>query len=370
MTLCRRAALRLLIGCSVLMSPACSVKATTVGPLEVLTPPQPQLFAATSIWDTPLPKVAAKAGADDLAGRLARQAQYNDRGAPVKGLYATGFGVNINMQNYSVPVWTVPLGQPRVKVTLLDGAGAARPPGWARGLPEQLAEVPLPTGVGTLEARGSDGHVAIWQPSTDTYWEFWVFHTAPAGSRGPTARYGGRIQHVSASSGVLPNNWGARATSLALLGGVVRMGEYLRGVVPHALAVGLPAVSMVAVAPATRGDGPGASVASGSASAAAADAVPEGARFRLPSGYDCLGRVPAERPLVRILCAAARDYGMIVVDRTGGTVSFYAEDDKTVGTSFSDVTASPWPWVALGGPGSGLTDAFPWSDLTSVGPGT
>jgi hypothetical protein len=315
-------------------------------------------FSPRSFWNLPLPDDARTDPASDLADRLARQTRYDDTTSPVRGYFAPGYGVNVNMADYSVPVWTVGEDQPTVPVTLVDEAGEPRPAGWAGGLPEQLRAVPLPTGVGELAADGSDGHVVVWQPSTDTYWEFWVFDTTGARG-GPSALYGGRIDHVTRSGGVLPEQWGARGTSLALLGGVVRMREFADREVPHALAVAVPVISAEHLAPATRDDGPGASVAGGPAER---DAVPEGARFRLPAGYDCAA-LPGDRPLLEVLCVAARDHGLVVVDRTGGTVSFFAEDDKTVGTPFSSVGSSPWAGVALAGPESGLTDLFPWEDL-------
>jgi hypothetical protein len=319
-------------------------------------------FASDSIWNTPLGDDVPIARSD-LAERLARQAAYSDVSTPVRGFYGAGYQVNVNEEQFSVPVWTVPADQPRVPVRLLDERGAPRPPGWAQGLPERLADVPLPTDVDQLQADGSDAHLVVWQPSTDTMWEFWVFARDAREPATFTAAYGARLDGVSRASGVLPNQWGARATSLALAGGLVRMADYEAGRIPHALALAVPVIADGHLPPATRDDGPGASVAAGPAQQ---DAVPEGAHFRLPAGYDCAGRAEGAPLLVRLLCEAARDYGMYVVDRTGGTVSFYAEDDRTAGTPYGPAS-SPWDGVVFGGPDSGL-DAFPWRDLLHVTP--
>ena len=74
---------------------------------------------------------------------------------------------------------------------------------------------------------------------------------------------------------ILPCNWGARATGLALIGGVITMADYEHGVIPHALAISVPVASNKAVWPATRTDGPGSATPSGDLR----DAVDEGARL-------------------------------------------------------------------------------------------
>ena len=62
--------------------------------------------------------------------------------------------------------------------------------------------------------------MTIWQPKTDTLWEFWQ---ASKQSDGWHASWGGAIKHVSQSRGYYTTNswpglsqpnWGATATSL------------------------------------------------------------------------------------------------------------------------------------------------------------
>lgn len=80
----------------------------------------------------------------------------------------------------------------------------------------------------------------VWQPSTDTLWEFWQLRRDRDGWQ---ASWGGRMDRVSSASGAYapPHaNWGATASSLALAGGVITPGELRRGRIDHALAIAIP----------------------------------------------------------------------------------------------------------------------------------
>jgi len=320
------------------------------------------LFGLRLADDAPL-----LSGPADGGPRLARQAAYGPTSSP-KGWYAEGYQSIFQVGRYSVPIYTVAADAPRVPVRWVDpGTGAVRPDAWACGLNAALAAVPLParTDGRALQADGTDGHLAVYQPATDTLWEFWDFaDRGPAASPRFTAGYGGRIDHVHTAPATLPCQWGARATSLALTAGVVTMQDYLSGSINHALAVGVPVADAAVVGPATRTDGPSAAVPGNDAR----DAVSEGSRYRLPAGYDCAAHLPAGAPrLLQLVCGAARDYGLVVVDKTGGSVTLQAEDDRTVGTPYQSVQTSPWAGIGdqFGGP-KGVLNAFPWRDLRQV----
>ena len=125
---------------------------------------------------------------------MARQARYSQTSTPVAGYYGNG-GYNpiITESAYSVPVYTVPADQPTVPVVAVTGAATPADTSWACGLQSALSAVPLPTGITQLQANGGDGHLAIWQPATDTMWEFWKFrNTGTASAPHFTAGYGGR----------------------------------------------------------------------------------------------------------------------------------------------------------------------------------
>jgi hypothetical protein len=68
----------------------------------------------------------------------------------------------INTTSYSSPIYTVPSGQPTVKVVL----DWNRPP-----LNAALQAVPLPPNA--TVAQGTDEHLVVYQPSTNQMWEFW-----------------------------------------------------------------------------------------------------------------------------------------------------------------------------------------------------
>lgn len=302
---------------------------------------------------------------EDVVARLAAQAAYTPESEPVRGYYPSGYNTVVKEADFSVPVYTVEEDHPTTRVVWVDGDRQPHPPGTGQDLQSTFNEVPVPTDLEQLQADGTDGHIVIHQPSTDTLWEFWTFEDV-IGSEGPRyeAGYGARIDDVTSSSGVLPNDWGARATSLELLGGVMRMSDYETGVFPYALTMAVPVIDDEVVPPATRGDGP----FTGTPSGDMRHAVSEGMRFRLPEDYDCTAAT-SEPKLLSMICIAVRDYGLLVTDRSGGTVTLYAEDDRTVGTRYQEVERSPWPAIEsqFVGPDAILPD-FPWQDLELLVP--
>ncbi len=174
----------------------------------------------------------------------------------------------INTTSYSVPIYTVSADQPTVRVTL---ASARSEP----ALQEAWSEVPLPPEA--QPAAGSDGTLVLWQPSTEKLWEFWrLAH----GSEGWQASWGGAIENVSSSSGAYEpaswsganSYWGASASSLSIVGGLITLEDLKRGQIDHALALGIPNVRAgVYASPAERTDGKDPSRLS----------LPEGAHLRL-----------------------------------------------------------------------------------------
>jgi hypothetical protein len=280
-------------------------------------------FAPDSVWDAPLATNAALVpGSAGLVGELRRQV-------------ALPAGAWINTTSYSVPVYTVLAGQPTVRV-VLDGG---YPP-----LQGDLNAVPLP--VDARPAAGSDGHLTVYQPSSDTLWELWVAYRAGDGWH---AMWGGKMTGVSHNPGYFPAPFGATATSLPLLGGLIRPDELRAGHIDHALALAIPAAKANAVVwPAQRGDG----------IAAGTDAIPEGTRFRLDPALniDALALPPAAAAIAR----AAQRYGIVVRDQAGAVV-FYAEDPGPLGGDpYGALFGGLWP--------DRLLARFPWDRLQVVVP--
>ena len=254
-------------------------------------------------------------------------------------------GALVGTTQYSSPVYTVPPDQPRVRVQ----APADRP-----DLRAQWASVPLPPDA--RPAPGSDGHLVVWQPSTDTLWEFWVLSKDTLGKW--RARFGGRMTEVSRHEGHFVHApgraLGATATSIALLAGVQRIEELRRGSIDHAvdLAVLRTGARNGWCWPAQRTDR-GLRLRSG---------IPAGTRFRLPARFD-LGAWASANPMSRYALTVARAvqrHGMVVRD-TSSEVGFFAEDPGPLGWN-------PYPQIFENrSPDSrGVLKNFPWRKLQAV----
>src|SRR5918912_1003676 len=285
--------------------------------------PQPttslgRLFAPDSFWNQPL---AATAPVDPASPSLV---------AELRRLVAQDVALKrgpwINASSYSTPIYRVPAGQPTARVKL-DQFNPA--------LQAAFDAVPIPPGA--RAAAGSDANMVVWQPSTDTMWEFWLMANR---SDGWHARWGGRVTSVSTNPGRYDGNWGAPATSLPMIGGTITIDELRAGHIDHALAMAIPEPRRgVFVWPARRTDGTSDRPA----------AIPEGTRFRIDPALD-LDRLPLPRP-TRILAKAAQRYGMVVRDKSAN-VSLFAEDPTPTGTN-------PYPALLDGLPPNKVLAAFP-----------
>ena len=212
-----------------------------------------RFFADDGVFNRALPGDAPlDANSAAVTGALFRQVQDE---------IAAGRGPWINTTRFSVPIYTVGAHQPRVPVALGAGADPA--------LAQALSDVPIPPDA--RPSPDSDGTLAVWQPSTDTLWEFWRLWRDRSGHW--EAAWGGRIDRASTSPGYFgpPHAaWGASASGLSVVGGLITVPELLRGHIDHALAMALPAIRANAFAlPAQRTDG----------QANGDDQVPEGAHF-------------------------------------------------------------------------------------------
>jgi hypothetical protein len=306
--------------------PGAEQAAATSGPGST---PGGNFFAPGAVWNQRLAKDAPVDPASAATvGALARMAKDS--------------GSSVSIGDYAVPLYRVGADQRCVKVQF-DGDNAQ--------LRDAFAAVPLPSAA--LPAAGTDAHLALWQPATDTYWEFFRLRRDGDGWH---ARYGGRIVGMSKNPGHFTSVrgtggqaleqpwWGATATSLPLVGGLVTFEDLARGRIDHALSFAVPRVRRgVMAAPAQRSDG----------RYGGGYTVPEGARFRIdPSvNLDALHL----SPFGLMLAKAAQRYGMIVRDG-GSRVAIYAQ---------SPLPGEPNPYPALLGrdrPDEVLHD-FPWSKL-------
>jgi hypothetical protein len=292
----------------------------TAGPAQA----DQQPFAPSSFWNAPLAASAPLASnSSTLVASLGKQ--------------VATYGSYINTTKYSTPVYTVPAGQPLVNVTL-DTTYTA--------LKLAMASAPIPADA--KPAYGSDGHLVLYQPSTDTMWEFWRLSLQVDGWH---AKFGGKMTGVSTNAGYFPASVGATATSLPLLGGLMRTSELSSYGINHALAIAIPEAQLTKyVWPAQRTDG----------NSTATTAIPEGTRFRLPAGLDVNSL--NLKPAVRAMALAVQRYGMVVRDKSG-SVSFYAEDPTQTGTNpYPTIFGTQWL------DGTHALASFPWSKLQVVAP--
>jgi hypothetical protein len=302
-------------------------------PGSALTPFR--FFSATSAWNEPVPVNApldpnSAAAVGFLNEAVAEEEQ-------------RGKGPEINTDYYSVPIYTVPADQPVVSVRLTSQPSESV-------LQSAWSAVPLPPNA--QPAAGTDGHLVVWQPSTDRLWEFWRL---VKGTEGWHASWGGAMQNVSSNPGVYgpeawpgaTRQWGASASSLSIAGGLITLEDLELGQINHALAIGLPEVrSGVYASPAQRTDGRSINPW----------ALAEGAHLRLDPSLD-LATLHLPR-LTYLLAEAAQRYGIVVRDGASN-VAFYAQDPISTGTE---------PYAASGGYFEGrlpeqLLASFPWRYL-------
>ncbi len=302
-------------------------------------PPGPfRFFSPTSFWNKALPTDAPL----DLSS-AAVMAPFSEK--IVKEEEAGRSPAAINTTSWSVPVYTVPADQATVKVRVTTENIWATP-----ALQAAWDAVPLPANA--QPAAGTDKHLVVWQPSTDRLWEFWQLEDT---SEGWQAGWGGVMQNASSDPGVYGpeawpgagTGWGASASSLSIAGGLITLEDLEKGVINHALAIGVPEVHAgVYASPARRTDGTSSSSLS----------LPEGAHLRLDPSLD-LAALHLPR-LTLMIAEAAQRYGIVVRDHAA-TVSFYAQDPTPTGTN---------PYAGPHGYFEGKTPAqllasFPWRYL-------
>ncbi len=296
--------------------------------------PAGRLFAPDSVWNAPL---ADNARLDPQSRKLVSWLNQQ-----VTQEYRQGPAPYIQTVTDSTSIYEVPANQRMVRVTLDNDQP------WAHSLARALRAVPIPGDA--VPAAGSDAHMTVWQPSTDRLWEFWKARRAADGWH---AAWGGAMQHVSSSPGYFSTDswpgaepyWGATATSLPMVAGTMLISELKASRVDHALAIALPAAHAGEYAwPAQRTDGTDTDP----------DSIPEGARLRINPDVNIPGlHLP---PVIETMALAAQRYGMIVRDKTGQSVAFFAQAPTQTGTD-------PYEAIFGGVPPYDLLKVFPWNDL-------
>jgi hypothetical protein len=311
--------------------PRASEAASTAAPRA--TAPAPRLFSAKSFWNAPVNDEQIDRNSAALVQALSAEVQKE-----IQSRIGPWIATNVS----STTFYRVAHDQRAVRVKL-DAGGT---PGEV-ALQKAFRAVPIPKDA--KPSAGVDRHMTIWQPSTDRLWEFWQARRAPDGWH---ASWGGAIRNVSESPGYYTasawpgarRNWGATASSLPVIGGVMTATELSQGRIDHALAINLPAPRAGMFAwPAQRTDGTGDPTT-----------LPEGARLRLDPALDIESlNLP---PVTKMIALAAQRYGMVVRDQTHKGISLFAQDPHGAdGRAYTRLFARQSPLDYL--------SKFPWDRL-------
>jgi hypothetical protein len=239
------------------------------GPVNAHRPTPTNGFAPTGLWNTKLPRHLPLApNSQAIVDNIKRDKE------DFFGTWA------INTDEYSAPIYRVGRHTPTQRWKFSDCLGL---PELAPVIADSLAAVPTPPDL--IASLGTDAEVAIYQPATDTYWDFWRAEQDPSGQW--SACWGGKIENYSRNPGIFDNPLGATATGLPLGAFLIRIEELRRGYIDHAINI----ITVRTRAdchswPATRDDG----------EYEGEDLPCEGQRFRLDPRFDVSTPSPARPP--------------------------------------------------------------------------
>lgn len=268
-----------------------------VAPSASAMPPPVNGFSSEGPWNTmlpPNPPIASNSAA--VVANIK---------SDVQNYYGT-FGINTT--SYSAPIYTVGKNTPTQDWSFNDCQHKGYlDPKFAAA----LKSVPTPSNM--VSSEGTDAEVAIYRPSTDTYWDFWVAHKDANGQW--SACWGGKIDNYRLNPGIFDPPLGATATGLPLGAYLIRIKDLQRGWIDHA--IGIETVHTQADCtswPANRNDG----------NTAGPDYPCEGERFQLDPSFDVN---TLQNPAARTIARAMQQYGLILTDSSGAVVT-QAEDPR------------------------------------------
>ncbi len=309
----------------------------TPTPLPSPTPiPNPNgLFNLNTFWNTPL---AANQAIHWNSSNLVNELVAETRMA----------GPWINTTTYSTPVFYVNSQTPRVPIAIVQNGQALT---FTKLWEESQKGVPVPSNV--FASSGTDGHVTIINPDTGELWEYWQFRKVNGQYQ---ASWGGKIDNIYTSDGTMPivknsagadEYWGATATSLPIAGGLITLKDLQAGKISHELAVAIIQPKNTFVWPAKRSDG----------YTTGPNNIPEGTRFRFPANVYIN---PSWPPILKMIVAAIRDYGMVVRDKAGAVVLF-GEDPTQYGPGdpYAAYYGGKQLWEIMG-------QMMPWNQLQAL----
>ncbi|OBB35443.1 hypothetical protein A5752_19635 [Mycobacterium sp. 852002-51961_SCH5331710] len=239
-----------------------------------------------------------------------------------------------NLVEFGIPIYSADDETPRWRV-------ACRIKGWGP-CPFDGHTVPIPDDASP--SPGSDGAMVVIDHDRRLLFEFW--QARRQGDRWSASF--GAVNELDGSGWGTYDNGFSTASGASRLGGVIRVDEMRRGVIPHALALQSDSVCAdVFRAPAVKTDG----------TYRGFDCIPEGARIRLSPDVDIddLDLTPAGRAVAQAL----QVYGGYVVDYGGAPLSVSFERDPAAPHHSPGETYTrqgmPWDYSRIEG--------IPWQQL-------
>jgi hypothetical protein len=299
-------------------------------PAPVLSNSARPVFAPDSFWYKPVPaNTPLNPNSAGYVAEFLRQVRtyYNN--------------VGVNLGSYSAPVYTVGANAKTTPVAQWNCQNYLDP-----DLPRQWAAVPIPPGV--QPANGTDAEMTIFQPSSDSMWEFWQARQSNGQWQ---ACWGGKMEGVSKNKGIWPQRYGVAAAGLPFSPGQVTVQELKDGIIRHVMGIALVDAenSSVFSWPANRSDGYNPQNA--------VNRIPEGLRFRLDPAVN----VDALHisPVAKIVAKAAQTYGFVVWDKAG-SISLRFENPLVFTLAGQP---DPYPAIFDGVQPYAVLNGIPWDRL-------
>lgn len=326
-------------------------------------------FAASSPWNKPIPgNATATADSATVISRLSEIGKPMDR----------WIGVGGSSSDFEHPRYYFARGDPFVRVKLKAGQRDPSKAETAEANMEArkrkvspLHNLLIPMPAIAAPAAGSDGHLSIL--TANLAYDMWKANGWAPGE-GRYGAYAGAVFDLSGDGRSLSGH-AATASGVSLLAGAIRLCELEAGHIPHALAI------CVRWARAGVFE---ASVANGSASKDPAVTAGDANDLKYPITGSRLQLTYSKAEIqalsqpawVKTILEAMREYGMIVIDTSGGTNTWWFQFESG-GADVAHGKTDRWATFgavqgladahALGGPvGSWVLSPGNWADWTKL----
>ena len=272
-------------------------------PLTVAAPQSAEVwrpFSDDSPWNTPIPaNPALEADSEALIADFASSSPF-------------GAHLDINIDNYAIPLFFADASTPQVPMTAAVGGQ-----GWAAGGFASTMSMPLPQGA--VADPADDHHIAVIDKANNKEWACWDTHldSKSAGVCATSDLSGSGVRPRADLASPWSEAHGARACGFPLVAGLIRPEEVAAGRIRHALAIAYPHIRAgfytppASTAQARVGD-----------NSVSTRGIPCGGRIQLDPAVnvDALDASPEAKVIMRAL----QEYGAYVGDYSGA-LSIYAD---------------------------------------------